>query len=392
MQFEKNEFKGILRRVRDQFEYGAKDVFFVDGKIGKDDLHFTYNWDEIQWLYQENHFESDKYVNWDVRSFYEALVMIDNGKLPAGEYLYSNSKTLKMEDKPIAFAEGQLRRVGMAEAMTPELRDKMKQKPPFLDHSFSKEYGNDKVNVTLHFKKSTYSDNMFLNKYDMELTRAGQTNPIKQTFYVPPQVNVETTDSGKQVRHDNKYTMKEGYNLLSGRPVLKNLVSKDGASYQAWVKLDRKNVLANGNHELKQYNENYGFSLQEVLKQYPIKELTNEQYSKNLLDSLQRGNLQKVTFVGKEGKEQSLYISPSITTSSLNVFDTGGKRVPLEKLVNDGHISEGLVQNLKEKFGQKQDQGLGAVQTPPGKEVQKQEQTPAQGEKQNKRQRRRQKM
>jgi hypothetical protein len=163
------------------------------------------------------------------------------------------------------------------------------------------------------------------------------------------------SDKG-DIRYDNKYTLKESYNLLSGRPVFKNLLAKDGVGYEAWVKLDSKKKLDNGNHELKLYNKNYGFSLESVLKEYSIKELANPQYKANLIDSLHRGNLQKATFIEKEGSERQLFISPSITTGSLNIYDESKKRVPLERLFNDSFISKGLVDRLKERFGEKQSQ------------------------------------
>ncbi|HTE25721.1 hypothetical protein [Flavitalea sp.] len=98
------------------------------------------------------------------------------------------------------------------------------------------------------------------------------------------------------------------YNLLAGRSVHKNLVSKEGNEYEAWVKLNFKNRLDDGNHEMKQCTKKYGFELENVLSKYPIKELTNEQYKQSLIDSLHRGNLQKATFVDKDdGKKSCMY-------------------------------------------------------------------------------------
>ena len=73
---------------------------------------------------------------------------------------------------------------------------------------------------------------------------------------------------------------------------------------------DFKNVLNNGNYELKQYHSNYGFELENVLAKYSIKELMNDQYKQSLIESLQRGNLQKATFVDQNGKE---YVEVMVT-------------------------------------------------------------------------------
>ena len=262
-----------------------------------------------------------------------------------------------MQNESNGMLDGQMRRVGMADQLTPALREKLRDAPGAVEHSFTQNYGEDRANVTLHFRKGREKDAVFLNKFDMTVENAN--NAIKQTFYTPPEVQRVSRPDGQTVRYDNKYTMKEAYNLLSGRPVFKHLVAKDGKPYQAWVKMTKEKVMENGNHELKQYNMNYGFNLDNVLKQYSIKELANPQYKQNLLESLERGNLQKVTFVGTDGKEQPLYISPSITTSSLNVFDDSKKRVSLERLVSDGLIADSLVATLKEKFGQKNRDGIG---------------------------------
>jgi len=96
------------------------------------------------------------------------------------------------------------------------------------------------------------------------------------------------------------------------------------------------------------------------LAKLPIKELTNEQYKKSLIESLNRGNLQKVTFVDGNGKEKKLFISPSITLGSLNVYDLNKQRVPTETLVEKHFIGKELAADLKERVTQKKTQ----TQTP----------------------------
>lgn len=46
-----------------------------------------------------------------------------------------------------------------------------------------------------------------------------------------------------------------------------------------------------------------------------------------LLQSLQRGNLQSVTFVGKDGKTEKLFISPDIPLGALKVYDENKTRI-----------------------------------------------------------------
>ena len=72
-----------------------------------------------------------------------------------------------MDEKAMSFNEGQLKRTGFAEAFTPELKAQMEQGVAVIQHNFKKEYDGDKVDATLHLKKSATSDYYFLNKFDL---------------------------------------------------------------------------------------------------------------------------------------------------------------------------------------------------------------------------------
>ena len=255
----------------------------------------------------------------------------------------------------MAFNEGQLKRVGLAEAFTPELRKKMEEGVAVIQHTFQKQYEGDQVSATLHLKKSATSDYYFLNKFDLQLQKEGMADSIKQTFYLTKKRAAdEGPEGGQKSRLENKYTLKEAYNLLAGRPVFKDLVNNAGKEYEAWVKLNFKNQLENGNYEMKQFTANYGFDLEATLKHYPIKELMNTEYKQALIDSLNRGNLQKATFISGEGKEEKLFISPHITTGALAVYNTNKERLPTETLVEKGYIGKELADGLKQKFSQSQ--------------------------------------
>jgi hypothetical protein len=234
----------------------------------------------------------------------------------------------------------------------------MEQGLPEIKHPFKKEYDGDRVEATLHLKKSATSDFYFLNKFDLQLQKEGQANAISQTFYLTQRNKGNEAEDGSKQRLENKYTLKEGYNLLAGRPVFKDLVSQEGKEYQAWVKLNFKNTQNNGNFELKQYHTNYGFDLEKTLGNYPIKELANPQYKQSLMDSLQRGNLQKATFVGPDGKEEKLFISPNITFGSLNVYDQNKQRMPTEALVDKQYIGKELAEKLTERVTRQQQQKI----------------------------------
>lgn len=188
----------------------------------------------------------------------------------------------------------------------------------------------------------------------MQLQKEGQAESIKQTFYLTRKPGNTEEGSDQKLGQENKYTLKEGYNLLSGRPVYKTLTGNEGQEYQAWVKLNFKNLMSNGNHEAKHDHSNYGFDLEKVLQKYSIKELVNDQYKQSLVESLQRGNLQKATFVDKDGKEERLYISPAITLGALNVYDANKQRIPTDVLVEKNYIGRELAEQLKARIGQEQ--------------------------------------
>ena len=275
-----------------------------------------------------------------------------------------------MDQNVERFNEYQLKRSGFAEAITPDLKEKMNKGASAIEHPFSKQYEGDRVDAVLHLKKSATADFYFLNKFDLQLQKEGQAESVKQTFYItrkketPEEENAEQ----KQKLTENRYTLKEAYNLLAGRPVFKHLIDKEGTEYEAWVKLNFKNKLENGNFEMKQYHKNYGFELENTLSKYPIKELINQQYKDNLVESLQRGNSQKVTFVAKDGSEEKLYISPNITLGALNVYDQNKQRLSTEQLLAKDYIGKELAAELVSRIGHEN------KQKPDSKEEQKQQQ------------------
>ncbi|MBN8880526.1 MAG: hypothetical protein J0I32_23485 [Sphingobacteriales bacterium] len=309
-----------------------------------------------------------------VRLFLSSTYGIDN---PIPPFLKKHLQLLPMNEKTLDHAEGQVKRVGMLESFTPELKEAMLRGDAQIRHPFRKEYERelvnkegkketvkDAVNIEQYWKKSSTTDNYFLNKFDAELQKAGKDQTVKQTFYLSGKKGVKNAGDESENRQDNKqenkpqtrYTLKESYNLLSGRPVYKELTNSKGEEFKAWVQLDLRDKLPNGNHKMKMYNENYGFKLDDVVRLYPIKDLLNPDFKKRLMESLERGNLQKVTFVGKDKKQETVYISPSITNGSLNLYGEDGKRIPLETQAQKEWITKDFAKEQKVRFEQKNKQ------------------------------------
>lgn len=252
------------------------------------------------------------------------------------QQITSSNKSFVMTDEQKRSVEFDLMKSGMKEAYTPELVKQMEQGVPKIGHRYEKQYEDgNRVTATLHLNKSRDTDNYFFNKFDLELKKDGQENTIKQTFYN----NRNKVEVDGQTKHvEDRFTLKEATNLLDGRPVYKTLHNKEGEEYKAWNKIDFKSQ-KNGNYEMKQYTDNYGFDLKKTLLKYPIHEMkSGGVYENRLMESLERGNLQKVTFKGADGKDEKLYISPNITFGSLNIYDENKQRIPTEKLVEKQYI------------------------------------------------------
>ena len=62
-----------------------------------------------------------------------------------------------------------------------------------------------------------------------------------------------------------------------------------------------------------------------ALKKHPIKELTNEQDKTRLVESLQKGNRQSVTFV-QNSTEQKHFIEANPQFKTINVYDSNMQR------------------------------------------------------------------
>ncbi len=155
-------------------------------------------------------------------------------------------------------------------------KSKLKHKETGNTADYELEIGKDTAVATLHFKKGNDSNMYFFNRYQVQLNNDKQDVNATQMFYI---------NKGSSI------TLKEGYNLLAGRAVHKTLTNKKNEKYGAWVQLDFKNTTANGNYQMKQFHQNYGYDLEKVLAKYLIKELSDEQSKKQLVSSIERGNL-----------------------------------------------------------------------------------------------------
>lgn len=244
-----------------------------------------------------------------------------------------------MNEKNHDYLKDQLKYTGFGEDAQSQLRENlMKAQNEFTIKQLTA-YGKDELSVSLNFKKSTNSDMYFFNNYRAELQKPGTDAKISQTFYV--------NNEGRNI------TQKEAYNLLDGRSVNKDLVNKDGQIHNAWIKLDFKETTAAGNYKIRQFSPQYGFDLEKSLEKQPVKELLDPKERVKLLESLERGNRQSVTFKGDDG-DQKRFIEANPQFKSIAVYDDKQQRIrSSQEKSGSKQKNEGVKNEVSEKEGQK---------------------------------------
>lgn len=221
-----------------------------------------------------------------------------------------------MNTQNLDFLKKSLLNLGFGEQVNKALEKNIEKELPDFTLVAKHEFNQQQVNYTLHFKAGENKDVYFFNKFDATLHK-GQDKEQTQSFYI---------------NKGNGITAKEAFNLMEGRAVHKQLVNKDGEKYQAWLQLDSQNLTQNGNKELKRFNENYGFDLENVLAGKGIKELTTPEGAENLYRSLKKGNAQQIT-VERDGNEKKYFIAASPQFKTVDLYDHQMKKIKREELL-----------------------------------------------------------
>lgn len=237
-----------------------------------------------------------------------------------------------MNEKNEAYIKNNIKFLGFSDSLFPELMKNMQNRFSEFILNHERNYGKEKLEAKLYFTKSQIGDMYFLNRYLATLVKPSQER-ISQMIYL---------DKG------NGLTQKETYNLLNGRSIYTDLKNKEGEKYYAWIKLDFLEKEAGGNYKMKQFHEGYKYDLAETLQKYHIRELGDPEQKERLLQSLQRGNVQLVTFE-KNGFSEKLWIEANPQFKSLNVLDDQNRKVYI-------HL-------VAEKYGRSDIRQQSAIQT-----------------------------
>lgn len=227
----------------------------------------------------------------------------------------SQLKTNVMNNQNFQYLSDNLKYMGFGENLKSELEKNLNEGKAEFQLHYKAEINKKPFEVTMNFRKSDTSDMYFFNNYHASLER-NNGEKAEQTFYL---------NKGKGV------TGKEAFNLLDGRAVHKDLVTKEGLPYKAWIQLDFENKDKNNNFEVKQYHENYGYDLKAAVGKFAVAELKDPDKEKALMQSLQKGNVQSIT-IEKDGNSHKMFMEADPQYKKVNLYDSNMKLVAKESL------------------------------------------------------------
>lgn len=239
--------------------------------------------------------------------------------------LLLTTNTITMNTENLGYLEKNLLNLGFGEKMNEELQKHIKAEAPAFELKTTQEYDKKPVDYTLHFKRGDQNETYFFNKYE------AATKDEKQTFYLNKGFGM---------------TAKEAYNLLEGRAVHKQLETREGEKYMAWVELNKAEKTESGNYKLNTYGEKYNYDPNRGLKHLDIVNSDPEK----LMRSLERGNRHQLT-VNQQGKEVKIFIEANPKDHQINIYNNKGVPQKLEAYKK---------QEAKEEQGEKKSRRQGA--------------------------------
>lgn len=354
MKISSTDYTDVLHEMISQRWAGNEFVAYPDDSVGlqKDELFcFAAAYEAMEFCYEMST-DVDRYEHLSLRSVCRAmseglqnkeLLVEKNGLVDVGQIvmlhyqrleeqqLINDQKQNVMNQKNFDFLKDQVKFTGFGDDLENELRKKLEkptpdfQMPDNFQIPHKTKFGNDDVSSVLHFKKSDQTDMYFFNRYDTTLKPEGSKDEMTQSFYIN--------------KGNNNITLKEAFNLMNGRAVHKEFTKLEKVGegenarfkptdekYTAWMKLDFKEADEQGNFKQLKYSENYGYDLNAALAKHPIKELESESDKTRLVDSLEKGNRQSVTFV-QDRNEQKHFIEANPQFKTINIYDSNMQRL-----------------------------------------------------------------
>ncbi len=251
--------------------------------------------------------------NRDGNDFTDA--MIDHFESQQLSFFDKQLKTNVMNNDNFQYLKDNIKYMGFGENMYRELERNLGEGKAEFQLHFAADINKKPFEATLNFRKSDSTDMYFFNNFNASLEKSnGEKN--EQTFYL---------NKGKGV------TAKEAYNLLDGRAVHKDLTTKEGQPYKAWIQLDFETKDKNNNFEVKQFHENYGYDLKAAVEKFAVAELNDPEKAKALMQSLEKGNVQSVT-IEKDGSGHKMFMEANPQYKNVTVYESNMKMVAKESI------------------------------------------------------------
>jgi len=221
-----------------------------------------------------------------------------------------------MNEKNQDYLKTSLKYLGFGDKLNGVLENAIKQELPFFKLGLNNTVApagvsqdnksqHDHIRYELNFSKGKDSDMYFLNNYHAILNKPGLL-AREHTF---------------NLSQNNWITVREAYNLLSGRSVNKDLV-KEGAleKVNVWTKLDLEVKDARGNFPSRYFYPNFGYDLEKTISKYPVKELENPEKKADLLASLKKGDLVSSELL-LQGKKAKIFVAANPEMKTVNLYD-----------------------------------------------------------------------
>ncbi len=346
-----------LQQCNNWMAYNSS-LYFID----KDDIYFFDNKNSANQFADNNFSDCDNYAVMYISSVADILrrvsdIEFSNRNTPDGNPLYNKEGnaftdalidhieqqqllTIKnnnvMNEQNLDFLKGQLKGMGFGEKLYEHLENNLKQGNPEFQLEYKTEFNKKPFEATLNFRKSNDTDMYFFNNYNASVERTNG-DKMDQTFYLNKSKGV---------------TAKEAYNLLEGRSVHKELFHKETKEpFKAWIQLDFKNRDKNENHVVNQYHEKYGFDVEKAAGKLPVKELGNAEEKAALLKSIEKGNVQSVTFE-KGGVSEKMFLEANPQFKTINVYDGKMGRVKSEQLEEKWGVPQPVKQEASKLNGE----------------------------------------
>jgi hypothetical protein len=250
-----------------------------------------------------------------------------------------NKNSMNMEN--LKFLQENIKYTGFGESLYPELEKNIQEKKPEFQLHFSIEYYKRPIEATLDFRKSDSSEMYFFNRYTARTER----------------YNGEKMELSFPINKGKGFSLKEAFNYMHGRPVHREYVNSKKETYMQWRQLDFKNKDEKGNYMVLKYGENHGYDLRSALSKFPVKELDGGEKEKELVRSLERGNIQSAT-IEKNGEEIKVSFEANPEYKTINVYDEKFKLMKHEDLPLSQRPDAPVQRQDKDETATSQKQGV----------------------------------